>query len=430
MKNLAQRWGWALSMNSSTTAVLAISIVFALATATTQSAQAQTFQVLHNFTGGQDGADPLDGLTIDRYGNLYGTASAGGHQAYGCSNSYGDTGCGGVFELARSGTGWILRPLYDFQGGNDSGNPGYGVVLGPDGALYGVAAGSCSNYYICGYVFRLRPPATSCASFKCSWQETVLHQFTGMPDGSLPASRLIFDSTGNMYGVTFFGGLYNWGAAYELSPGGGGWTESVMYSFNSVQGLGVAFPGGQLAIDPSGNLYGAADCNTTLGCFYGAVWQLQPSQGSWTLNSLFQFNGYNGYQPVGVLRDASGNLYGTTFGDGGNESAAVYELSPYNGGWNYSQLYNYGGFGEDSTSSLAMDSAGNLYGADSIVGYGYIFKLTRSGSGWTFSRLHSFSGPDGSGATGNLVFDSNGNLYGTTVKGGSYGYGVIWEITP
>ena len=86
-------------------------------------AQAQTFQVLHNFTGGRDGANPLDGLTIGRAGNLYGTSSAGGDQVYGCDNSYGTTGCGAVFELARAGTGWILRPLYDFQGGNDFGNP-------------------------------------------------------------------------------------------------------------------------------------------------------------------------------------------------------------------------------------------------------------------------------------------------------------------
>src|SRR5271166_4865258 len=283
MTNSSQHRSWISSLvYRPATAVLALAITFALATAMTPSAQAQTFQVLHNFTGGQDGAAPLDGLTIDRNGNLYGTASAGGHQGYGCSNSYGDTGCGAVFELARSGTGWILRPLYDFQGGDDSGNPGYGVVLGPDGALYGVISGGCSNYYVCGKVFRLAPLPTRCASFTCPWQETVLHQFTGTPDGSLPLSRLIFDPAGNMYGVTFYGGLYNWGAAYELSPSHGGWAENVIYSFNSNQGLGVAFPGGQLAIDPSGNLYGAADCNTTLGCFYGAVWELEATQ-DWML---------------------------------------------------------------------------------------------------------------------------------------------------
>jgi len=395
-------------------------------------AQAQTFQVLHNFTGGRDGANPLDGLTIDRAGNLYGTSSAGGDQVYGCDNSYGTTGCGAVFELARFGTGWILRPLYDFQGGNDFGNPEFGVVTGPDGALYGLSKGAenCTSYYVCGAVFRLAPPPTSCASFICNWQETVLHQFTGQPDGSLPASRVIFDSTGNIYGVTFFGGLYNYGAVYELSLAGAGWTENVIYSFNvNNQDLGVAWPGGPLAIDPAGDLYGQAQCNTTLGCFYGAVWQLQALQGGWTLNQLYQFNGFDGYEPGALLRDSSGNLFGTTFGDGGRDSAAVYELSPSNGGWNYTQLYNYGGFGEDNTAALVMDPAGNLYGANAITGNGYIFKLTRYGNSWTYSTLHNFSGPDGAGATGQLVLDSAGNLYGTTAVGGVYGYGVIWEIT-
>jgi hypothetical protein len=414
--------------------IMALLLVFVVTTMTIAAlpAQAQTFQVLHNFTGGRDGANPLDGLTIDRNGNLYGTASAGGNQIYGCDNSYGTTGCGAVFELARSGAGWILRPLYDFQGGNDSGNPGFGVVFGPDGALYSLTngGGGCNDDYMCGNVFRLAPPPTSCTSFICNWQETILHQFTGQPDGSLPASRVIFDSTGNMYGVTFFGGLYNGGVVYELSRNGSGWTENVIYSFNINGTNGEGFPGGQLAIDPAGDLYGAAGCSQMMGCFYGEVWQLQHSQGSWKLNALFQFNGGNGYQPIGVIRDSSGNLFGTTLGDGGNQSAAVYELSPSNGGWNYTQLYNYGGFGEDSTVALAMDSAGNLYGADSITGDGYIFKLTRSGNGWTFSRLHSFSGPDGAGATGQLVLDSAGNLYGTTAVGGAYGYGVIWEITP
>ena len=240
-------------------------------------AQAQTFQVLHNFTGGADGAAPLDGLTSDRHGNLYGTASAGGNQISGCGNSWGNTGCGGVFELARSGTGWILRPLYNFQGGYDYGNPGSGVVFGPDGALYGLTgdSGGC-DYYKCGAVYRLAPPPTSCASFRCSWQETVLHQFTGQPDGSFPASRVIFDPAGNMYGVTFFGGAYNDGAVYEVSPKNGGWTENVIYSFNSNGGLSAGLPAGQMVIDQSGNLYGTANCNNNLGCFYGEVWGYSP----------------------------------------------------------------------------------------------------------------------------------------------------------
>jgi uncharacterized repeat protein (TIGR03803 family) len=241
---------------------------------------------------------------------------------------------------------------------------------------------------------------------------------------------VLFDSSGNMYGQTFFGGSYNRGAAYELSPGTGGWTESVIYSFNwNSEGLGLTFPSGDMAIDPAGNLYGASDCNDTLGCFYGAVFQLQPSQSGWSANPLYQFNGFNGYAPIGVYRDPSGSLFGVTTGAAGNDSGTVYELSPSNGGWNYSLVYDFGF--EDYASGLVTDSAGNLYGVNySLFNDGYVFKLTPSDGGWTFTTLHTFSGPDGSTPNGQLVVDSNGNLYGTTETGGTHNYGVIWEITP
>jgi len=394
-----------------------------------QPANAQSFQVLYNFTGGQDGAGPVDGLTIDRGGNLYGTASAGGIQVPGCNDSsWGFTGCGSVFELQRHGASWIMKPLYDFQGGYDSGNPGQGVTIGPEGALYGLTngVGGCSDYNACGNVFRLQPPPTFCASAMCPWRETILHQFSGQPDGSLPTSRVLFDSVGNMYGATVYGGTANQGAAYELSPGSGGWTESVIFSFD--QGAGVTLPAGNMAIDPDANLYGAA-YGGGIGCCYGAVFQLQRSQSGWGLNQLYHFNGDDGYAPIGVYRDPSGNIFGTSTGDGGNQSANIYELSPANGGWNYSLVFNFQ-VGHTDASGLVMDSAGNLYGCESELGDGYIFKLTPSGSGWTFTTLHTFSGSDGSGAVGQIVIDSDGNLYGTTVRGGLYGFGVIWEITP
>jgi uncharacterized repeat protein (TIGR03803 family) len=405
--------------------MVAASVLAALMIVAATEAQAQSFQVLHNFTDGRDGSNPLDGLTIDHNGNLYGTASAGGNQVSGCINFLGTAGCGAVFELARSGSGWILRPLYDFQS-SSNGYPAHGVVFGPDGALYGLTnGGSC-----CGGVFRLAPPGTICRSFTCNWQETVLHQFTGQPDGSGPTSRVLFDSAGNMYGATYSGGAYNLGAAYELSPGNGGWTESVIYSFSqNNQSLGVSYPTGDIAIDQADNLYGAAYCNDTLGCFYGAVFQLQPSQSGWSLNALYQFNGLNGYAPIGVFRDPSGNLYGVTTGAAGNDSGTIYEVSPSNGGWTYSLVYDFGF--EDYASGLVTDSAGNLYGVNSsLFNDGYVFKLTPSGSSWTFTTLHTFSGPDGETPNGQLVLDSSGNLYGTTESGGTHGYGVIWEITP
>ena len=232
-----------------------------------------------------------------------------------------------------------------------------------------------------------------------------------------------------MYGVSYFGGAYNDGAIFQLTHGSSGWTEHVIYSFNSEGGESQGLPEGSLVIDHSGDLYGTTDCSAMHGCFWGAVWELQPSQSGWELTNLYQWPLGTGYQPVGVIGDSSGNLYGADFGDGGSGiPGAIYELSPSNGGWNYTQLYSYQ-LG-DLANGLVLDSAGNLYGADSEYGYGYIFKMTPSSNGWSFITLHTFSGTDGEFPQGPIVIDRSGNLYGTTIKGGSYGLGTIWKITP
>ena len=137
----------------------------------TMPALAQTFQVLHYFTGGLDGAHPYTGLTMDRAGNLYGTAEYGGSQANDC-HIVG--GCGTVFEMVHQGAGFIFRPLYQFQGfpSGDGANPLSRVIVGPDGALYGTTAfggetgeGCGDEEPGCGTVFKLTPPPTFCKSF-------------------------------------------------------------------------------------------------------------------------------------------------------------------------------------------------------------------------------------------------------------------------
>src|SRR5271165_302659 len=135
------------------------------------SAQAQTFAVLHSFTGGADGGGPLSGLTMDHAGNLYGTTSGGGN-----------AGQGTVFKLTRKNSGWVFSSLYSFQGGSDGADPEAGVVIGRDGSLYGTtfAGGNSQDCYGpgCGTVFRLTPPPTFCKAINCPWIETVLYRFT------------------------------------------------------------------------------------------------------------------------------------------------------------------------------------------------------------------------------------------------------------
>jgi len=144
------------------TGALALAIVFALTIVASQSAQGQTFAVLHSFTGGQDGATPKAGVTMDGAGNLYGTAYAGG------------AGYGTVYRLKRSGSNWLFNPLYSFTGGSDGANPEARVIFGRDGALYGTTSAGGNDY---GTVFKLRPSASACKAALCLWTLTLLYGF-------------------------------------------------------------------------------------------------------------------------------------------------------------------------------------------------------------------------------------------------------------
>lgn len=421
-------------------AVIALAIMFTLIIATARAAQAQTFQKIRDFTGGQDGANPTSGMIIDGVGNLYGTSSQGGAH-----------GGGAVFKLSYKNSVWVLTPLYEFAGGSDGAVPN-GVVFGPDGSLYGTTytggTGSCLYGTGCGTVFRLRPPATACRTAICYWTETVLYRFTGGSDGGTPENgNLVFDQSGNLYGTTAFGGTgcidgtNGCGTVFELMPSGGGWAEEVLYQFTGGSDGQEILAG--VTFDKMGNLYGTAsdggnlECGIGYGC--GIAFQLTPSGSGWTKNTIYTFQGgTDGYTPqAGLIFDGSGNLYGATrnggsgFGDGG----AVFELAPSDGGWTISALYGLSGpQGGGPVDSLALDTAGNLYGTtyeDGAHFYGNVFKLTRSGGGWTYSSLYDFTGgTDGGVPYCSPVLDSRGNLYGTTYYDGANGEGVVFEIAP
>ena len=180
--------------------------VFALTFALLQSAQAQTYRVLHSFTGGSDGQSPIAGLTIDRAGNLYGTTLYGGSFENGV-----------VFKLANRGGSFILSPLHNFGDSGDGSNPYAKVTIGPDTGLYGttnLGGGSDS-----GTVFKVRVPPTVCDTAICYWNESLLYQFTGGGDGGHPDSALIFDQNGNMFGSS--GGTICCGVVYQFTPSGG-----------------------------------------------------------------------------------------------------------------------------------------------------------------------------------------------------------------
>lgn len=397
------------------------------------AAPAQTFQVLHAFQNGQDGAGPTAGLTMDGAGRLYGT-TAGGDFVYG----------GSAFKMTGSGSGWVLSPLYDFTEKVDGWAPG-SLTVGPDGAFYGVALvggtyQQCDEGDGCGLVFRLQPPPRSCSSFLCPWVETVLYDFQGAGDGYLPVGNVVFDSAGNLYGLTLYGGTgfcsgVGCGTVFKLSPSGGSWTKSTIYNF--MQGSDGYYPLGGLWMDAAGNLYGTADGGSGGN---GVVYELTLGSPLWTQTVLHSFQGSDGAFPESpLIPDASGNLYGVTEGGGANDSGTVFELTQP-GTWNFQSLYSFPHYpaGDQPNGPLAMDSAGNLYGTTGQGGaneVGILFELTLSNGSWLETDLHDFSFNDGEPPNGGVVVDANGNLYGTSSMGGStngcyIGCGTVWEFTP
>ena len=409
----------------STSGKLASTFLLALAVMFSHSADAQSYAVLHNFTGGADGGNPYSGLTMDGGGNLYGTTFGGG------------SGNGTVYKMTHRNGSWTLATLYQFAGGNDGSSPYAGVTFGPNGSLYGTTTVGGSHGD--GTVFNLTPASHICSHTSCSWTETVLHTFQGGADGANPDGGVSFDQAGNLYGTTTVGGDHcanGCGTVYELSPSGSGWRGGVIYDFSNLNGDG-ATPVSGVILDNAGNLYG-----TTLngGDFsYGAAYELTYSPGllEWTESFVHSFGDNDFSFPyAGLIFDPLGNLYGaapTATNDGGG---GVFELMPSDGSWTYSPVYQLGGAGTSCgpRASLVMDSEGSLYGTtycDGAYGQGSVFKLTHINGNWTFTTLYSFTGhSDGEYPLSNVVIDADGNLYGTTQYGGPHGAGVVWEITP
>jgi uncharacterized repeat protein (TIGR03803 family) len=416
--------------------MLSIGLTAALAifyaTVFVPSASAATERVLHSFnTTGSNGEVPYSSLIFDTAGNLYGTTQGGG-----------DGNEGTVFELMpRTGGGWTEKVLHRFQGnGTDGVVPYSNVIFDTAGNLYGTTtAGGAFGY---GTVYELIPQAGG------TWAEKILHSFdpnTGT-DGYTPYAGLILDAAGNLYGTTTSGGTnFHYGTVFELKRNaGGGWTEKILHDFNE-NGADGFVPYAGLVFDTAGNLYGTTlQGGTAQGsnASIGTVFELKHGAGGlWTEKVLHSFlvNGIDGNNvDGGVILDASGNLYGTTFFGGSNNNGTAFELTPGAGGvWTETLLHNFANNGTDGwgpNAGLVFD-AGNLYGTTThggANGVGTVFELTPSAGTWTESLpcIFSSTGTDGEVPYAGLILDSTGNLYGTTGGGGAFGGGTVFEIEP
>jgi uncharacterized repeat protein (TIGR03803 family) len=323
---------------------------------------------------------PFSGVIFDAAGNLYGTTYYGGSSV---GTYYCPLGCGTVYKLTPTASGaWKETTLYSFREEADGGNPNGGLVFDIQGNLYGTATyggtftGYCPNG--CGTVFELTPTSTG------PWKETVLHSFTGSGvggDGTNPQNTLTFDTAGNLYG-TAGGGAFSSGTVFELSPTSGVWSYAVIHSFPVpvMGGNDGAYPNAGVIADASGNLYGTTAGGGSLTV--GAVFELSRDSGGWTSTLLYSFQGLaDGSDPKAPLVfDAAGNLYGTVTQNAGE--GAVFELSPSESGtWSDSTLLGFEGTdGATPYAGLVLDSEGNLYGTTEFGGSvedGVVFEITR-----------------------------------------------------
>ena len=361
-------------------------------------------KVLYSFQGGTDGAFPAGGVVFDKQGNLYGATQQGGG-----TNCSPMAACGTVYQLsppAKQGDPWTETLLHVFKGKqyNDGEFPSGGVIADAFGNIYGTSSyggtGDCVLLGIkggCGTVFELSPPQTKGEQ----WTYTILYSFKGGKDGYLPFGDLVFDSAGNLYGATYFGGgkgrscdpYYQYcGTVFKLSPPktkGGAWTEKVLYSFEGLA-AGAQFgdganPNGGLVLDSKGAIYGTTyiggyNCphNSGQGC--GTVFELRPRTvkgGAWTENILHRFEiSENEANPAaGLTFDGKGYLYGTTAG-------TVFRLAPpitKSGRWKETILYTFNQDAYDPKGALIFDVSGNLYGTAEYGNngsrYGSVFRL-------------------------------------------------------
>jgi uncharacterized repeat protein (TIGR03803 family) len=255
-----------------------------------------TETVVYRFTGNQDGAMPEYGdLIFDSAGSVYGTTSSGGL-------NYGT-----VYKLTKTGGVWTEATLYAFTGNSDGQYPMGGVLFDHSGNLYGTMETG---------VFELSPSEDG-------WIETVLHTFHYQTDGLASESSMIFDSAGNLYSDTHTLGPDEGGTMFEMTPSGGSWNFQVLYPF--TRGTGTV--GTSLIFDNSGNIYGVRTAGARDD---GETFKLTQQNGSWNYTMLHAFtDGDQGSTPIGgVVMDAGGNLWGTASGGGVHNYGLVYEITP------------------------------------------------------------------------------------------------------
>lgn len=283
-----------------------------------------TEKVLHTFTGGADGGQPIGAPVLDARGDVFGVTQFGG-----------TGGQGVIYELTPSASGHTERVLHSFASG--AGQPQAGLTMTSTGTLFGTLYGA-SAVNTNGTVFRLQLTKTGPVY-------TDIYNFKGGADGSNPFAVLTVDGgTGVIYGTTEYGGgSGSLGTVFSLTPAGPGYTERVLHSFTTH--LGGFLPQAPLLREPDGDLFGVTDIGGVkcagIGC--STVFALAPAGTGYTFRVLYRFTGPpDGAEAewAGLIPGPGGTLIGATrsggtarnCADGGPGGAlgcgTIYQITP------------------------------------------------------------------------------------------------------
>ena len=410
--------------------------------------RSQTQTVLYSFGGTPtDGYYPAGRLVVDSSGNLFGTTAEGSDtlcdlaEVFGCGIVYE------LVKSSNGYTEKVLYSFGNSSSSSDGASPQAGLIMDAAGNLFGTTTyGGSSNCLVdigvdgCGTIFELVKSSTG-------YTENVLYAFTGF-DGAYPLANLLMDSSGNLYGTASAGGANGFGVVFELVNSSGTYAETTLYNFGGSPTDGTDPVGGLLMDATGNLYGTTSEDRGPFACGLsscGTVFELVKTSSGYDEHVLYQFTGPDGANPqAGLIMDASGNLYGTTSQGGAYGEGTVFELVSSSGAYTEKVLYSFGGTAADGTdpiASLLPDASGNLYGTTELggsitacggSGCGTVFELVNSSGSYAERLLHSFSGgSDGSIPKAALVMDSSGNLYSTTdVGGSSLQLGTVFTINP
>lgn len=386
---------------------------------------------------GNNGANPDASVIVDAQGNLLGTTAGGGNQA--CAD-----GCGTVFELVKTNNGYAssATTLIAFDHDDGASPQQAGLIADASGNLFGTTryggSSDCGGSG-CGTVFEIAKTANGYAG-----APTVLVRFN-FTDGANPLARLTIDADGNLFGTTYGGGSTacagGCGTVFKIAKTGQGYasTPAIIVSFDGTKGTN---PSGGVIFDAQANLFGTTNLGGNTNCEggCGTVFEIAKTRSGYsgTPTTLVSFDGSNGAYPTGsLIFNQNGDLLGTTFNGGPYGLGTMFQIAKTRNGYanRPSTLVSFNGAnGARPFLELIADARGNLFGT-TVGGTDYpgtVFELakTRSGYATTPTILASFSVSGGISAepTG-LVADAQGNLFGSTYFGGANNQGSVYELT-